>query len=127
MTDTPSPGVKESLGALGADLAALARVRLELVAIELKEASERQKRMLQWAIVAALFLAAGLLALGVLVVVLFWDSYRVAAIVGVCVAYLGTGGWAFMRLRDIAENSPPPLAATIAELERDIEMIRGPE
>ena len=35
MTDTPPPGVKEALGALGADLAALARVRLELVAIEL--------------------------------------------------------------------------------------------
>ncbi|MCW5594164.1 MAG: phage holin family protein [Burkholderiales bacterium] len=127
MTDTPPPGVKEALGALGADLAALARVRLELVAIELKEASQRQKRMLQFAVVAALFLAAGLLALGVLVVVVFWDTYRVAAIAAVCVAYLGIGAWAFLRLRDIAENSPPPFAATIAELERDIEMIRGPE
>jgi uncharacterized membrane protein YqjE len=127
MADAPSPGVKESLGALGADVAALVRVRLELLAIELKEASERQKRMLQWAIVAALFLAAGLLASGVLVVVLFWDSHRIAAIVAVCVAYLGMGAWAFLRLRDVAENSPAPLAATIAELERDIEMIRGPE
>lgn len=127
MTDTPSPGVKEALGALGADLAALARVRLELVAIELKEASQRQKRMLQFAVVAALFLAAGLLALGVLVAVVFWDTHRVAAIAAVCVAYLGVGAWAFLRLRDIAENSPPPLAATIAELERDIEMVRGPE
>src|SRR5512139_1340941 len=99
MTDTPPPGVKEALGALGADLAALARVRLELVAIELKEASQRQKRMLQFAVVASLFLAAGLLALGVLVVVLFWDSYRIAAIVAVCVAYLGVGAWAFLRLR----------------------------
>lgn len=127
MSDSPSPGVKEALGALGADLAALARVRLELFAIELREASQRQKRMLQLAVVAALFLAAGLLALGVLVVVLFWDSYRVAALVGVCIAYLGVGGWAFLRLRDIAENGPAPFAATIAEFERDLEMLRGPE
>ena len=127
MAGTPSPGVKEALGALGADLAALARVRLELIAVELKEASQRQKRMLQFAVVAALFLAAGLLALGVLVAVLFWDTHRVAALVAVCVAYLGVGGWAYFRLRDLAENGAPPFAATIAEFERDLEMLRGPD
>jgi uncharacterized membrane protein YqjE len=127
MADTPSPGVKEALGTLGADLAALARVRLELFAIELKEASQRQKRMLQLAVVAALFLAAGLLAVGVLVAVLFWDTYRVAALVAVCLAYLGIGGWAFLRLRDMVANGEPPFAATIAEFERDLDMLKGPE
>jgi uncharacterized membrane protein YqjE len=127
MSGTPSPGVKEALGALGADVAALARVRLELLGVELKEAAQRQKAMLQYAVVAALFLAAGLLAVGVLVVVLFWDTHRVAAIAAVCVAYLGIGGWAFLRLRDLAGNGAPPFAATIAEFQRDLDMLREPE
>ena len=127
MSGTPSPGVKAALGALGADIAALARVRLELLAVELKEASLRQKAMLQYAVVAALFLAAGLLALGVLVVVVFWDGHRVAAIAAVSAAYLGIGGWAFLRLRDLAGNGTPPFAATLAEFQRDLDMIREPE
>jgi len=127
MSGTPSPGVKQALGALGADVAALARVRLELLTVELKEAAQRQKSMLQFAVVAALFLAAGLLALGVLVVVLFWDTHRVAAIAAVCVAYLGVGGWAFLRLRDLAVNGAPPFAATLAEFQHDLDMLREPE
>jgi uncharacterized membrane protein YqjE len=127
MSGMPSPGVKEALGALGADLVALLRVRLELLGVELKEASQRQKAMLQYAVVAALFLAAGLLALGVLVVVLFWDTHRVAAIGAACVAYLGIGGWAFLRLRDLAANGEPPFAATLAEFQRDLDMLREPE
>jgi len=127
MSGTSSPGVKEALGALGADIAALARVRLELLTVELKEVAQRQKAMLQFAVIAALFLAAGLLAVSVLVVVIFWDTHRVAAIAAVCVAYLVVGGWAFLRVRDLAVNGTPPFAATIAELQRDLDMLREPE
>lgn len=127
MSDTPSPGVKAALGALGADVAALARVRLELFTVELKEAANRQKAMLQFAVVSALFLAAGLLAASVLVVVVFWDTHRVAALAAVSAAYLGVGGWAFLRLRDLAANGASPFAATIAEFQRDLDMLREHE
>ena len=127
MSGTPSPGVKEALGALRADVAALARVRLELLSVELKEAAHRQKEMLQFAVVAALFLAAGLLAVSVLIVVLFWDTHRVAAIAVVSAIYLGVGGWALFRLRDLARNGASPFAATIDEFRRDLDMFREPE
>lgn len=127
MTDAPLPGVKESLRELGADALALARVRIELLALELKEAQERQKRMLWLAVVASLFLAAGLFSISVLVVVLFWDTYRVPAIIAVSGAYLGIGGWALMRLQDLVRNSPTPFGATIAEFERDLDALRGSE
>lgn len=125
MNDPPEPGPGSPLRALGADVLALARVRLELLAVELKEESRRQKRMLGFAIAAALLLAAGLLALAVLVVVVFWDTHRVAALVAVCAAYLGAGGWALARLLDIVRNAPPPFDATLAEFERDLEMMKG--
>jgi len=116
-----------SLRALGADLLALARVRLELLALELKQESDRQKELLTLTVVAALFLAAGFFALAVLVVVVFWDTYRVASLVAVCAAYLGIGGWAFARVRAIFRDRPPPLGATIAEFQRDLEMLKGDE
>lgn len=116
-----------SLRALGADLAALARVRLELLAVELKQEAERQKEVLSLTMVAALFLAAGFFALAVLVVVVFWDTHRVASLAAVCAAYLGVGGWAFVRVRGILRDRPPPLGATIAEFQRDLEMLQGDE
>lgn len=127
MSAAPEGGPTSSLRALGADLAALARVRLELLAVELKQESERQKQLLSLTVVAALFLAAGFFALAVLVVVVFWDSYRVASLVAVCAAYLGVGGWAVLRLRAILRDRPAPLAATLAEFQRDLDMLKGDE
>lgn len=125
MNDQPGPGPGSPLRALGADVVALARVRLELLAVELQEESRRQKRMLRLAVLAALLLAAGLLAVAVLVVVVFWDTHRVAALAAVCAAYLGAGGWALARLLDVMRNAPPPFSATLAEFERDLEMLKG--
>ncbi len=127
MSGSPLQGVKESLRELGADALALARVRIELLAVELEEASRRQKRMLWLALASALFLAAGLLCAAVLVVVLFWETHRLAAIAAVTAAYLAIGGWALVRLRDVVQNSPPPFGATIAEFERDVDILRGSE
>ena len=125
MNDQPGPGSGSPLRALGADVVALARVRLELLAVELQEESRRQKRMLRLAVLAALLLAAGLLAVAVLVAVVFWDTHRVAALAAVCAAYLGAGGWALARLLDVMRNAPPPFSATLAEFERDLEMLKG--
>lgn len=127
MAEAPRSGVKESLRELGADALALVRVRVELVAVELKEALQLQKRMLLLAIVSSLFLAAGLIGVSVFVVVLFWDTHRLAAIGAVAGAYLAIGLWAFIRLRDLAQNSPLPFGATIAEFERDLDILRGSE
>lgn len=127
MSPAPEGGPRSSLRALGADVVALARVRLELLALELKQESQRQKELLWLAVVSALFLAAGFFALAVLVVVVFWDTHRVAALAVVCAAYLGAGGWAFVRLRAILRDRPPPLGATIAEFQRDLEMLKGDE
>ena len=127
MSEVPEGGPMSSLRALGADLLALVRVRLELLAVELKQESERQKALLSLTVIAALFLAAGFFALAVLVVVVFWDTHRVASLVAVCAAYLGVGGWAFVRVRGILRDRPPPLGATIAEFQRDLEMLKGDE
>jgi uncharacterized membrane protein YqjE len=127
MSEAPEGGPTSSLRALGADLLTLARARLELLGVELRQESERQKALLSLALVATLFLAAGFFALAVLVVVVFWDTHRVASLAVVCAAYIGVGGWAFARLRAILRDRPPPLGATIAEFQRDLDMLKGGE
>jgi uncharacterized membrane protein YqjE len=124
----PAPqatGPLDSARTLGASLLALLRVRVELAATELKEGAERSKRQFIRALVAATFLAASLLLAAFLVVVLFWDTHRVAAIASVTLIYFAIGAWAFLRFRDVATNSPPAFAATLEEFEKDLDMLRG--
>ena len=118
------PGLIGSLRNLGATTLALIRARVELVATEFAEEKERRKEMLILAVVAVLFLALGLLLVAFFVVVLFWDSYRLLAVGGMTLTYLGIGAWALFRLRRKVRESPPPFAATLAEFENDMELLK---
>jgi uncharacterized membrane protein YqjE len=71
------------------------------------------------------FLALGLLLAALLVVVVFWETHRVAAAAAVTVLYLAIGTWALLRLKEKARASPPPFEATLAELARDLEMLKA--
>jgi len=127
-SDGPPPaatGAVDSARALGASLMALLGARVELIAIELKEGAERRKQMVVLAMVAAIFLALSLLLLAFGVVVYFWESQRMAAILGVTLLYAGVGAWAYLRFQEVARNSPPPFSATLGEFEKDLDFLRG--
>lgn len=126
MTTTPQPdGPAGPAKALGADAATLVKLRAELVALEFEEEAARWKRLLLLGVVAGVFAHAALLAGSFLLVVVFWESYRIAALAGVTLVYAVAATWAIVRLRDLASNSPPPFAATLAEFRKDLEMFRG--
>ena len=124
----PNPfgtGLPGSLRALGATLLALVCTRAELIAIELQEEKERAGQKLVLVVLAALFLAMGLLLVAFLVVVLFWETHRMLSAGGITLLYLGIGGWALIRLREMSRNSPPPFAATMSEFANDLRQLRG--
>jgi uncharacterized membrane protein YqjE len=125
MTAPPVRGPLDSVRTLGSTLVALLRVRVELIAIELKEEAERRKRLAMRALVAVLFLACGLLFAAFFVVAFFWDTYRLAAIAGVTLVYLGVGAWAILSCRSILSAGPPAFAATLQEFENDLDMLQG--
>ncbi len=114
-----------SLRALGATFLALVCARAELIAIELQEERVRAGQKLVLVVLAALFLAMGLLLAAFLVVVLSWETHRMLAAGGVTLLYLGIGGWALVRLREMRRNSPPPFAATMSEFANDLRLLRG--
>ncbi len=118
-------GALDSLRALGATLAETVETRIELALVELREEGERRKAMLVLAVAGGLFLAMGLLLAAFFVVVVFWDTYRLPAIAGVTLLYLGIAAWAFLRLRERAQSAPAPFEATLREMAADREMLRG--
>jgi uncharacterized membrane protein YqjE len=118
-------GPAASLRALGATLLELVASRIELAVVELREEGERRKGMLALAVVGALFLALGLLLVAGFIVLLFWDTHRLAALGVVTLVYLGIAAYCFLRLRQQQLSAPPPFEATLRELAADREMLGG--
>lgn len=121
-SDDRAPGSDTLPGALSrlADaLLGLVRTRMELLSVEYAE--ERGRVGMQLALVFAgvgcLLFATFFAAFGV--VAYFWDSYRIAAIVGVIVFFTLAGVGLLWRRAEIANAAGTPFAATVAELEKD--------
>jgi uncharacterized membrane protein YqjE len=128
----PEPGAERSatglggaLSGLAATLVAMLRSRLELATVEFEEERERTKIMLILVVIATAFSCFALVALSVLVVALLWNSYGLAALSGVVLAYVVIAALAWYAVRQNAQAHGRPFAATLAELERDAEGLRG--
>lgn len=108
-----------ALSRLSEALVGLARTRLELLSVEYAE--ERGRVGMQLALllggVGCLLFATFFAAFGV--VAYFWESYRIAAIVGVFIFFLLVGVVLLWRRAEIANAAGTPFAATVAELEKD--------
>jgi uncharacterized membrane protein YqjE len=124
MSEAPErePGgdtLRGALARLADSLLGLARTRLELASVEYTEERSRVGRQLVLTVAAvgcvlfALFFAAGA------IVVAFWDTYRLPAIISVTIFFAVAGAVLFWRRAEIANTSPMPFAATVAELEKD--------
>jgi len=118
-----SGGLRRALVHAGVSTLDLLRTRLELAAVEFNEESERAKARLLLLVVAALFGAIALLAASALVVLLFWDTHRVAALTVVTLVHVAIALGAVVRLRASFGGSHAPFAQTLAELERDREWL----
>ena len=112
-------GLRSSAAHLAAALLGLGRTRLELATVEFEEARARAAENLVLMMVAGFAFALAVLMASMLVVVLFWDSYRIAAICGVTLAYALIGVLALWRLSARKKADTPAFAASLAELERD--------
>lgn len=112
-------GLFASLKRVVAGALELAQVRLELIATELQQEKLRLIAVLVWSAVAILLLGIGLLMVALLVLALFWDSHRLAALIGLIVAFLGAAALAWRRARAQLDAPNGPFALSLAELRRD--------
>ncbi len=112
-------GLLVSLRRLVATGIEILQTRLELLSVELEEEGVRLRELLLYALVGLFFLGVGVLLLTLLVVVLFWDTYRLPVLTGITALYLVLGIGAAMRVRRILATRSRLFAATLGELGKD--------
>jgi uncharacterized membrane protein YqjE len=118
-------GLRHALARAGTSLVILVRTRLELASVEFLEARERTVSQLVLTVVAVTFISFAVLMASALVVVLFWDTHRTAALAVVTLLHGAIGAVAVLRLKANSRSAPSPFAATLAELERDGQWLSG--
>ncbi|HTR57424.1 MAG TPA: phage holin family protein [Casimicrobiaceae bacterium] len=119
----PAGGISGALSQLATSLVAILHTRFELLTVEFEEERERAKDLVVLTVIATVFFSFALIVLSVLVVFLFWDTHPVGALVGVTLVYLAIGAAALVVLQRGRETRP--FAATLAELEKDVQSLRG--
>jgi uncharacterized membrane protein YqjE len=120
----PGRGVLNSIRGLADSLLATAHDRLELFTVELHEEKFRVIQLFIW-ISAAIFSAMLAICFASLTIVyLFWESARLAVLVGFTVLYGGGFVAIVVYCRRFIARYPRPFRATLAELQQDRACIR---
>lgn len=115
-----------SVRELAAALLAFAETRTRLAATEVEEQAVRWAEIALWLAIAAFFLGGAMVFLGLLVVLLFWDSNRLLAAGLVGALFLGAGVAGALMAGARLRERPKFLSATIEELRRDRDRIARP-
>lgn len=123
---TAPAGLFASLRRAAGSLLELVELRLALLATEFEQEKLRVAAAFAWACVALLLLGLGLLMAALLVVVLFWDSHRLAALAVLSLAFLAGAvlAWRVARMRLAAGEGA--FALTLAELRSDRRGVEAP-
>jgi len=114
----------ESVGRLGSTLVDMVHTRLELAAIEVEEESQRMLGFLLFALLALVLFGVAFILLAFLVIVIFWDTHRVAAVAGMAALFGVAGAIIAMKVKSGFANKPRLLGNTIEELRKDIAYAR---
>ena len=117
--------ITETVGRIGSTLVAMARTRLELAAVEAREEAQSLLGYAAWTLLAAFLGAGAFLLVAMFVIVLFWDEHRLLAIGAMAGVFALAAVLILAKVRAGFAARAPMLAATRAELGKDIAFIKG--
>ncbi|MFL6658347.1 MAG: phage holin family protein [Massilia sp.] len=115
----------DTVGRLGASLLSIAQTRLELAAVEMEEESQRLLAYFGMVLLALILFGVAMLLVALTVVMLFWETYRVQAALGMAALFVLAAGAVLLKLRACLASKPRMLEATVGELNKDINFIRN--
>lgn len=118
-------GLFGSIRQLLSTVTSIASTRLELLANELQEERLRITQMLLFALFALFCFGVGILLLTVLIVVLFWDDHRLAALGALSAFFFALGALMAMLLRSKAQAKSRLFSSSLAELAEDRVQLRA--
>lgn len=97
----------------------------QLIRLEWAQEKDRLLKMLLVTLLGFSCLICAMLALGTLALLLSWDTpYRVHVLVALVVLYFGTTWYCWLQFQRLSAASARAFAATRAEIEADIDMLR---
>lgn len=121
-----SGGLFNSLRALLATALGMAQLRLELFGTELEAEKLRLFDALWRVGLGLLLLGVATVLAAAFVLLLFWDSYRLAALGVMVLLFVGGAVWLLMSARaGLRADEGGPFALSLAEMQRDLEGLRA--
>ena len=118
-----TPVTRPSIKRFGAATLGLLSDHVELLGVELQEQKIHGLRVFMWA-GSVLFVSLVLaVALSALVLLLLWDSYRMQAMIGLCMFHALALALCLWCLRVTLKATSMPFSATRAELMRSREQL----
>ena len=109
---------------VAATLAAIVQTRLALAAVEMEEESLRFLSYLALAMLALLCLFVGLVLIVFLVIVLFWDTHRIAAIAITAAVFIVAAIATLLGVRASFRSKPKLLSFPLSELNKDLDELQ---
>lgn len=116
-------GLFDSVRQLAQTAVGLVETRLEIVVTELEEEKLRLRQMLLLGVVAGFCLGVAALLAVMFIVVVFWDTHRLAAMGALLVLFLGGGIAAATSLARQARSRERLFDVTLGELRKDRERL----
>lgn len=120
---SPSGGLLASLRGLADSALEALQVRLALLGNELEEQKVRIVEGAVMAVLGAMLLAVAALLLCVFVLLVFWDTYRLAAFGVMALVVAGAGWWLVRAGRARLHTTGAMFQASIDELRQDRETL----
>jgi len=119
-------GLLDSVKVLASTLLTVGQTRLELLSNDIEEERAWITSMLVWVSIALFCSALAVILATLLVVVIFWDTYRLLAM-GVLIGTFLLGAIVAWRiLCKMSKSKPRLFSASIAELSKDRELLATP-
>lgn len=117
--------ISDAVRRIGGTLLEMLQTRLELAAVEIEEESRRLLGYFVLALLSLILFGLAMLLVSLAVILVFWDSYRLEAAIGLAILFGAAAGMIALKLRSGFSSRPRLLAATVGELNKDINFIRN--
>ncbi len=119
----PATGLLDSLRRLASTVIEMLQTRIELASTEIEEEGARMAGLLLLAAAAFYCLTIGLVFGGMFVIVALWDSFRLWAVGGLTLFFVGSALVIWLVFRQRYKSRPRFLSATLAEFRKDRDML----
>ena len=117
--------ILDTVGRIGGTLLAMVETRMELAALEVEEESQRLLGYFALALLSLILFGIAMVLVSLTIILVFWDSYRLHAALVLAALFATAGTLVGMKLRTAFRTRPRMLAATVAELNKDVNFLRN--